>query len=392
MVPTDGWNALGGGNLALVTNAHVIAGASKITYENSRGQEHAITGLLALDSEGDLVVLASAESKLVNVDDPLPLPELKLSERVPEIGERIYVIGNPHGLTQTFSDGLVSAIRNDSNEEVVQITAPISPGSSGGPVIDAKGEVVGVASFYIEGGENLNFAIASSRIRSLVSRVKLQPLSAALSDPTPEINNSAKIHGRDRVQIMGYEKSTTFLPNTIGVTIKNNESHNVGTVLFRITYIKDGAAPLLSRLAQLQASRQSLSLPLGNDYMYQALKDKVTCDKAYKRVLEIDPLSWTNADLADFPEFGTMISFAKDIVTHSTPDIPGYYEKLIVHVRAEIPTEVRKNEKDLADASAQLTSLEEARRLRTKELDEIAAEARRIGEELKSPPPSTPVD
>lgn len=78
------------------------------------------------------------------------------------------MIGNPFGLEGTVADGIVSAVRDVSDfGRIIQITAPISPGSSGSPVVNMKGEVVGVATFQLMEGQNLNFAIPSERIANL---------------------------------------------------------------------------------------------------------------------------------------------------------------------------------------------------------------------------------
>jgi tetratricopeptide (TPR) repeat protein len=87
---------------------------------------------------------------------------------MPAIGERIVVIGSPMGLDQTVSDGIVSAVRElQGSRKVIQITAPISTGSSGSPVVNMKGDVVAVACALMANGQNLNFGIPSERVSSL---------------------------------------------------------------------------------------------------------------------------------------------------------------------------------------------------------------------------------
>jgi len=142
----------------LITNYHVLHEADRSEIKTLDGQGYSIKGIIAEDEEGDLI--------RVSVDIPedkvWPLP---ISPGLPEVGEKIIVIGTPLGLNETVSDGIVSAIREIAGfGKIMQMTAPISPGSSGSPVLNMKGEVVGVATFLLLAGQNLNFAVPGERI------------------------------------------------------------------------------------------------------------------------------------------------------------------------------------------------------------------------------------
>ncbi len=95
---------------------------------------------------------------------------------------KFFAVGNPKGLEGTFSQGIVSSIRKSERINLLQITASISEGSSGGVVLNDKGEVVGVAVGAIESGKSLNFAIPVSLLRSLISNQK--PINSLASNPT----------------------------------------------------------------------------------------------------------------------------------------------------------------------------------------------------------------
>jgi len=145
----------------VITNYHVIQGASSAEIKTSDEKTYTISDIVAVDEKNDIIRLS------VNIPSKYVLP-LSLSETTPEIGERIIVYGSPLGLENTVSDGIVSAIRDIPDfGKVIQITAPISPGSSGSPVLNMQGEVIGIATFQMVEGQNLNFAIPSERIANL---------------------------------------------------------------------------------------------------------------------------------------------------------------------------------------------------------------------------------
>jgi tetratricopeptide (TPR) repeat protein len=142
----------------VVTNSHVLQGASRAVVRTADGKEYAVQRVLAEDKEGDLVRVSVEISKEA-------VRSLPVRAELPEVGERIIIIGTPLGLDQTVSDGIVSAVRDvPAFGKIIQVTAPISPGSSGSPVINMKGEVIGIATFFVVAGQNINFAIPGERI------------------------------------------------------------------------------------------------------------------------------------------------------------------------------------------------------------------------------------
>jgi trypsin-like peptidase len=105
-------------------------------------------------------------------------------------------LGNPLGLEGTFSDGIISGIRRDGSRRILQITAPISPGSSGGPILNEKGLVIGIAVATLSEGQNLNFAIPVSDLGPLLSSVgRLSPLpgQAAMARPVPSARPAPQV-------------------------------------------------------------------------------------------------------------------------------------------------------------------------------------------------------
>ncbi|MEW6387582.1 MAG: trypsin-like peptidase domain-containing protein [Thermodesulfobacteriota bacterium] len=151
----------------VVTNYHVIKYKTHdIEVETDNKKLYPVKYIIASDVNADIAIL--------KVNIPRSPAFLKISGKLPEVGERIIVLGSPKGLAQTVSEGIVSAIRdipaglNQIQEKGIQITAPISPGSSGGPVINFQGEAIGVVKTYMPGGENLGLAIPGSRVLQVV--------------------------------------------------------------------------------------------------------------------------------------------------------------------------------------------------------------------------------
>lgn len=158
----------------VASNLHVVEGAAR-GYAKIVGQKAKfdIEGITAVDRERDLVILkisgARASTLALGSSDPV------------QVGETVYAVGNPQGLEGTFSQGIVSSIREVGTDKILQITAPISPGSSGGPVLNGKGEVIGVSVATFRGGQNLNFAIPSSYLKTLVEKAgPAKPLAQAI--------------------------------------------------------------------------------------------------------------------------------------------------------------------------------------------------------------------
>lgn len=142
----------------VATNYHVIEGEGDLRVKLPNGSVVKVLSVRAESPEHDLAIL----------EIPPAGRGLKLASGEPQVGEEVMAIGNPRGLERTLSTGIVSGIRQRGATKVYQITAPISPGSSGGPIINDEGEVVGLASFYATGGQNLNFAIPASYISELL--------------------------------------------------------------------------------------------------------------------------------------------------------------------------------------------------------------------------------
>lgn len=166
----------------ILTNYHVVKNASEIRiFTNDKNEYQA--SIRAFDERQDLALLSSHTPTTESVP-------LKILDATPKSGIEIIAAGSPKGFSQTISNGIVSAIREDDNGVTyIQITAPISPGSSGGPIVNMDGDVVGVSTLIYTSGQNLNFAVSSRHLAvfipyaerippmKLASKKKVQPIS-----------------------------------------------------------------------------------------------------------------------------------------------------------------------------------------------------------------------
>jgi Trypsin-like peptidase domain len=162
----------------IVTNYHVIKDAQKALVKLTNGAYFPVESVLATDPVRDLAIIKVAGRNL---------PTLKIADSGNvQVGERVIAIGNPLGLETTVTDGIVSAFRNDErNASWIQTTAPVSPGNSGGPLLRLDGTVVGVITWNMKFGQNLNFAATSSEISALLDKpAAAKPLNPEKSEPT----------------------------------------------------------------------------------------------------------------------------------------------------------------------------------------------------------------
>ncbi|HEU5059330.1 MAG TPA: S1C family serine protease [Kofleriaceae bacterium] len=153
----------------IATSLHVVQDQRSVRVTLADGRTFDDVRLIDHDERHDLVVLKIPARGL---------RPLRLSRRPLAAGEPVVAIGHPLGFENTVSDGVVSAVRSQLGNDWVQISAPISPGSSGGPVLDDRGRVIGVATGLMRGAQNLNFAMPVSYLVPLIAGAQVRPLSA----------------------------------------------------------------------------------------------------------------------------------------------------------------------------------------------------------------------
>jgi S1-C subfamily serine protease len=207
----------------IVTNNHVVAGATSMAVKYPSGEVYRSVYLLSADPVNDLAFL-----KIEAVD--LPTIPLGNSNDV-QVGEEVLLVGSPEGLEQTVSSGLISGIRIEDGVRVLQTSAAASPGSSGGPLLNRRGEAVGVMSFKVVNGENLNFTIPINYVRG-----KLDTLTQSNPQAFGPLKTKAEKHRG--VWVSGYgsgEFQNVFMGvldflSTSGVDIANNGIQKIASI------------------------------------------------------------------------------------------------------------------------------------------------------------------
>lgn len=164
----------------VITNFHLLRGMQTFTVKTNDGQVYPAQ-IRAFDQVRDIALLATK----VPTSKYTVIP---FASQIPPIGTAVFALGSPKGLEKSVSDGLVSQTRKLGDTQYLQVSCPISPGSSGGPILNNKGEAVGMATLYLPEGQNLNFAVPAPTLKNFVEYAKnLDPISfSPLQGRAPE--------------------------------------------------------------------------------------------------------------------------------------------------------------------------------------------------------------
>jgi len=199
----------------IVTNNHVVADAKEMSVKLTSGEVYRNVYLITTDPVEDLAFL-----KIEGVD--LPTVPLGNSNEV-RLGDEVLLVGAPQGLEQTVSDGLISGIRLDNGVRVLQTSAAASPGSSGGPLLNRSGEAVGVMSFKVVNGENLNFTIPVNYVRGKLDFLTLSKAKAFEPLQAPaQRHRGAWVAGHGSSEFEGIFMEVLDILGTSGVEIANS--------------------------------------------------------------------------------------------------------------------------------------------------------------------------
>ena len=177
----------------IITNNHVVENAEKIKVKLSDGREFRAK-VIGRDSKTDLALI-----KISSVFENLPTLALGDSEKM-RVGDWVLAIGNPFGLEHTVTQGIISAtgrvIGSGPYDDFLQTDAPINPGNSGGPLVNLKGEVIGINTAIVPGGQGIGFAIPSALAKSITTRLREKGkvvrgwIGVSIQTVTPELAQS----------------------------------------------------------------------------------------------------------------------------------------------------------------------------------------------------------
>ena len=199
------------GQNQIATNFHVIVGSVRGTAKLvGKHTKYTIESIIATDEKNDLALLEVRMSGI----QPLPLGD---SDTV-KIGQPVYVAGNPEGLEGTFSDGIISSLREEYNQKLIQMTAPVSKGSSGGPVLNRKGKVIGISFAFHDDpyAQNLNFAIPSNYLNALLQQIEMSkpwPQKTARAEIWIRVGHRLHDQKLYRAAIIAYDNAIQLKPD-----------------------------------------------------------------------------------------------------------------------------------------------------------------------------------
>ena len=271
----------------VVTNMHVIRGAHRVEIHtlDGKGRTYPVAGALAVDEEADLALLS------VELPAERSRP-LTMASTLPDEGEQVFVIGNPLRLEGSVSDGIVSAVREVPDlGRIIQITAPVSHGNSGSPLLNMRGQVIGIVTVKVTNGQNINLALGVARISSLTKDKLMsfdQVAARNKSITQPELLAELWYRGGiDSLWLGNYDSALSYFE-----TAANRNPRRPETWI-QIGYCKvkqgrnDEAIRAYKRALQLKPSSADAYNKLGDAYFYGAHFGEAI--EAYRQAARLRP-------------------------------------------------------------------------------------------------------
>lgn len=301
---------------AVVTNCHVIEKSDRFVVKHQQKEYPAI--LKHADHDRDVCSLSTEGLKA-------PAAHLGTTKTL-KVGQRVYAIGAPQGLELTLSEGIVSSLREVEGGQYIQTSAPISPGSSGGGLFDEEGRLIGLPTFYLANGQQLNFAVPVEWVKQLPTTkaivvnqraragfTTVEWLNKAIELQNSENWHALVLHAQNWTRNAPREPQAWYM---LGIAYKessqadkaitayqrslriNNEDaevwNNLGSAYYTTKRMTD-AIKAFQQALRIHPEDAMVWQNLGTAYIETSQTTKAI--EAYKQSLSIDPenaLAWNN--------------------------------------------------------------------------------------------------
>ncbi len=268
----------------VVTNKHVIEDG--MTLRVKQGSKTWPVTITYIDLDHDLCRL-TAEGLNAPIVSVRPSSTLA-------VGERVYSIGAPEGLELTISEGLISGLREFDEVHLIQTSAAISHGSSGGGLFDAEGRLVGITTFFLKEGQNLNFALPGDWVKALVSHRVPPEEKNKTTDSDFEALSYFQL-GSQMLDAGEYEKAIRAFREVVRLTPDQSWAwHNLGVAYDKLRQY-DKAISVYQQAIRLNPSQSWAWNNLGSDYENLQEHDKAI--SAFQEAVRLNPSqseAWNN--------------------------------------------------------------------------------------------------
>ena len=233
-----------------LTAWHLVKDGRRAVAKFSDGEEFEVSGLVDKDEHRDLALIR------VKVFGRTPLA----AGTEPAVGSKAYVVGSPKGLEFSVSDGLISQIQTIAGVKQFQFTCPASPGNSGGPLINGKAQVVGVVSWQVRDGQNLNFAVPISYALGLDTTLPTQPFGSVKSVGRLSSVMDSESFGPILVKafVAEYDAFITLRLDADRVVAKNGFKSGVGGAVYAAQTILEEHLQQLDAISSSDTKKEAL--------------------------------------------------------------------------------------------------------------------------------------
>lgn len=254
----------------IYTNAHVIDGTEMIEVVLENNEKVELKGIQSINKKKDIAILVTKKVDTVK--------ELKFKENV-KVGTEVYAVGSPLGLKNTVSDGVISGTYKDKeiNAKVYQHTAPISPGSSGGALVDKHGKLIGINYASYADGQNLNLAIKIKDFNKEYEKTKNDDLIKIETSDFFEIKELMNAAGKD------------ILKSVCAINLECNAFYDKDSYFRDTEYYKQFKDDVTS-VFRIESLRLYDSTYKGNDwvriYIFELDDRSTDNDEAFKKLVE----------------------------------------------------------------------------------------------------------